>query len=316
MSGSGYSGTDKIGRVADMRARTFFGVGFVVAALAAGIGLFVTRPMPLDVSALDGIIADAERGQAVFAAAGCASCHTAKGSEPSAQPILAGGREFPSPFGTFVAPNISPDPTHGIGTWSDIELASAITRGVSPVGAHYFPAFPYASYNKAELQDIADLISFLRTLPPDATPDQPHKVGFPFNIRASLGGWKMLFVSEEWALSGEVSPQVARGRYLVEALGHCTECHTSRNLLGGLNRDAWLAGAPHPSGKGRIPNITPGALSWSEEEIAQYLASGLTPEFDVAGGEMFEVVQNTSQLSNDDRLAIAAYLKAIPAIEN
>jgi mono/diheme cytochrome c family protein len=186
-------------------------------------------------------------------------------------------------------------------------------NGTSPEGSHYFPAFPYTTYARAELQDIADLQAFLLTLPPDATPSQVHEVGFPFSIRRALGGWKLMFFKRGWVLTGDLTPQVERGRYLVEALGHCGECHTPRNALGGLERARWLGGAPNPSGDGRIPNITSGRLTWSESDIAGYLKTGFTPEFDSAGGEMAEVVKNVSHLPDEDLAAIAAYLKAVPA---
>ncbi len=274
-------------------------------------GLVLTRPQPLPADALDGLVGDAARGEIIFAAAGCASCHTAPNDDSGK---LSGGRVFTTPFGTFVAPNISPNPEHGIGDWTDLELASAIIKGVSPSGAHYYPAFPYNAYNKAKPQDVVDLIAHLRSLPASELPSQPHKLGFPFNIRQSLGGWKLLFESDDWVMANPETEQINRGRYLVEALGHCAECHTARNILGGLKRDQWMAGAPNPSGDGRIPNITPGGLLWSEGEIASYLKSGFTPDFDTAGGEMVAVIKNTSQLGDDDLAAIAAYLKAIPAI--
>ena len=281
--------------------------------LAIGAGWFLTRPMPLADDALDGLTANAERGAVVFAAAGCASCHTAKDGPDD---LLMGGKRFASPFGTFIAPNISTDPVHGIGDWSDIQLASAIVAGVSPEGTHLFPAFPYTSYNKASLQDVVDLITHLRTLPASDAPSAAHEISFPFNQRIALGPWKALFASDDWVLTTVNTPQVERGRYLVEALGHCAECHTPRGALGGLKRDQWMAGAANPSGEGRIPNITPGALDWSEADIAAYLQSGFTPSFDSAGGEMVAVIKNTSQLTDQDRAAIAAYLKAIPAISN
>ena len=286
--------------------------GLAALALAAAAGLWLTRPQPLPAAALSSVTGDAARGAVVFAAAGCASCHRAP--EALDGPLL-GGRAFASPFGTFYAPNITPDPQAGIGGWSDLELASAILRGVSPEGAHYYPAFPYTTYQRAEVQDVADLVAHLRSLPADPTPSRAHDVGFPFNIRASLGGWKLLFSDDGWVLDGELTEAQARGRYLVEALGHCGECHTPRNALGGLDRGRWLAGAPNPAGTGTIPNITPARLGWSDGEIAEYLKSGFTPDFDSAGGEMFEVVQNTAQLTDADRAAIAAYLKAVPAIE-
>ena len=285
----------------------------LAAALALGAVavLWLTGPQPI--AAADWTVTgDPARGAVTFAAAGCAACHTAPEGDPA---VLAGGQAFATAFGTFYAPNISPDPTHGVGAWTDAALASAIMRGVGADGAHLYPAFPYAAYAKATPQDVADIIAHLRTLPADATPSQPHDVGFPFNIRASLGVWKALFVSPDWVLAGTVDETVARGRYLSEALAHCGECHTPRNALGGLDTGAWLAGAPHPSEPtGRIPNITPGALTWSAGEIAEYLKSGFTPEFDTAGGEMAEVVRNTAQLTDADRAAIAAYLKAVPPV--
>ncbi|MCB2129227.1 MAG: cytochrome c [Rhodobacteraceae bacterium] len=286
-----------------------------VAALAVGAGWFLTRPSPLPDDAMSGVTADAAHGETVFWAAGCASCHSAPDAEGDARLILSGGQRFPSPFGTFVAPNISSDSDAGIGNWSALDLANAMTRGVSPGGQHYFPAFPYASYNKADLQDIADLRAFLATLPADPRPSEPHDVAFPFNIRAALGGWKLLFLSTDWVVTGDLTPQEQRGRYLVEALGHCGECHTPRNLLGGTERSRWLAGGPVPAGKGRFPNITPAGLTWSERDIAEYLKSGFTPDFDSAGGHMASVVENFAHLPDSDRLAIAAYLKKVPPSE-
>ena len=285
----------------------------LVLIIGAVAGWYITRATPLPADAIDGLTGDPAAGAIVFAAAGCASCHAAPDGDAN---ILAGGRKFSSDFGTFIAPNISPDPTHGIGDWTDLELASAIVTGTSPTGSHYYPAFPYSVYNKARMQDVVDLIAHLRTLPAASTPNQPHEVGFPFNIRAAIGGWKALFTDKDWVLATAETPEIERGRYLVEALGHCAECHTGRNVFGGLLKDQWMAGAPNPSGKGRIPNITPSGLDWSARDIAEYLKSGFTPDFDTAGGEMVAVVKNTSQLTDDDRAAIAAYLKAIPGIAN
>lgn len=284
-----------------------------LALLVVGIvaaGLILSRARPLPATALGGLTGDAERGALIFAAAGCGSCHRAPGADEGP---LSGGRAFPSDFGTFHAPNISSDPIQGIGSWTDLQLANAIQRGISPEGGHYYPVFPYTAYQRASPRDIADLIAHLRTLPADATPSQPHDVGFPFNIRRGVGLWKRAFGGAGWVLDGNLTEEQARGRYLVEALGHCGECHTPRNAAGGLDRDRWLAGAPNPSGEGRIPNITPGGLDWSEGDIAIYLESGFTPDFDSAGGEMAEVVLNTAKLSDADRAAIAAYLKAVPS---
>jgi mono/diheme cytochrome c family protein len=286
-----------------------------LAVIGAGLGWVLSGPDPLPAGTAEGLTGDAANGALIFAAAGCGSCHRAPDAVavPGELPLLTGGRRFVSGFGTFLAPNISPSP-EGIGDWTDAEILNAVMRGVLPDGAHVYPALPYDAYAKADVQDMVDLIAYLRTLPPDATPNQPNEIGFPFSIRRAVGLWKLMSRSDAWVLTDAPDPQVERGRYLVEALGHCGECHTPRNALGGLQRDQWLAGAPNPSGEGRIPNITPGALSWSATEIAGYLQTGFTPDFDVAGGEMAEVVRNTSQLTAEDRAAIAAYLKAVPAI--
>lgn len=287
----------------------------LAACLGAGVFWVVTIPRTADPAVLAGLQGDAQRGRAVFTAAGCGSCHAAKDAKDDARLMLGGGQEFPSPFGTFVAPNISSDPTHGIGGWSELDLLNALHHGTSPDGRHYFPAFPYGTYTRMTAPDAVDLRAYLATLPAVAIPSAPHRVPFPFNIRRTLGGWKLLFLDDGWMLDDAPTPQLQRGRYLVEALGHCGECHTERNLLGGLKPGRWLAGAPNPAGKGRIPNITPGKLDWSEADIVEYLTSGFTPEFDTAGGEMVEVIENTAAMSNADRAAIAAYLKAIPAVE-
>jgi len=290
----------------------------LVAALAVAVlagGLWITRALPLPESAVAESAGDAAAGEQVFVAAGCASCHHAPEAEGDAKRVLAGGQRFPSDFGTFVAPNVSPHPEAGIGTWSLAQFASAVQRGVSPEGAHYYPAFPYTAYARMTAQDVADLWAFWQTLPPDATPSAAHEVGFPFNIRRSLGVWKTLYLREDWVMEEVPDATVDRGRYLVEALAHCGECHTPRDALGGLERDAWLGGAPNPNGRGTIPDLRPDALDWSATDIAYYLESGFTPDFDSAGGHMVAVIENFAQLPAEDRAAVAAYLKALPGGE-
>lgn len=285
----------------------------VLAGLAAAWA--ITRPRPLPAGALAGLTPDPVRGEQVFWAGGCASCHADAEARGEGKLVLKGGQRFPSPFGTFVAPNISNDPEAGIGGWSALDLANAMLRGVSPAGRHYYPAFPYASYARASLQDVVDLRAFLAALPADPTPSAPHEVGFPFNIRLALGAWKFLYLDPSWVVAGNLSPEEARGRYLAEALGHCGECHTPRTALGGMDRSRWLAGGPVPAGKGNFPNITPGKLDWSQADIVEYLTSGFTPEYDSAGGHMALVVENTAHLPAADRAAIAAYLKRVPPVE-
>lgn len=288
----------------------------LVAVVFAGVVIFWLATIPKSTSAdvLAGITGDVVAGEAVFNAAGCASCHAAPKAEGEARLVLGGGRAFVSDFGTFYAPNISPDPDAGIGNWSAIDLVDALHNGTSPERDHLYPAFPYTTYARMTLGDIVSLDAYLKTLPPVSTQSQPHDVGFPFNLRRTLGGWKMLFLRRDWVLQDVGTPELKRGRYLVESLGHCAECHTPRNLLGGLKTSQWLGGAPNPSGKGTIPNITPGKLSWSEAELVAYFTTGFTPEFDTAGGEMVEVIDNLSKMPPEDLSAIIAYLKAVPAV--
>jgi mono/diheme cytochrome c family protein len=285
-----------------------FLLGFAaLGIIAAGTAWALSAPRPLDEAQITDLQGDPQAGRTIFLAAGCSSCHRApaRDSDPL---ILSGGRSFASDFGTFHAPNISTHPDHGIGNWSQAEFINAVMRGISPQGAHYYPAFPYTSYIRAEPQDIADLYAYMMTLPADATPSLPHDLGFPFTIRRTLGLWKTLFLRDDWAVTGPLTPQEERGRYLAEALAHCGECHTPRNLLGGLTRAEWHRGAPNPSGTGRIPAIAGPGFDWTEFDVSAYLSSGLTPEFDVVGGTMADVVGNLRQLDKADLDAIAAYI--------
>ena len=290
--------------------------GVVLLGLAAvAAGLWLTRPDRLPAAALASVQGDATRGAMVFWAGGCASCHAAEDAEGEDRLVLAGGRAFPSEFGTFYAPNVSPDPQAGIGAWGFEDFANAVQRGVAPDGAHYYPAFPYPAYTLARTDDVADLWAFWQTLPATDEPSRPHDVGFPFSIRRGIGVWKMLYMPDGFATAQPVDADAERGRYLAEALAHCGECHTPRDALGGLDRTRWLAGAANPSGDGRIPNVTPEGLSWSRQEIAQYLTDGFTPDFDSAGGHMVSVIRNLARLPDADRSAIAAYLKQVPPAE-
>lgn len=282
--------------------------------LGAGLAWVLSAPDPLPAAELAALQGDPVHGERVFHAAGCASCHVAPDSEQTDRPVLAGGQRFVTQFGTFVAPNISPSP-QGIGDWTQAEVMNAVLRGVSPDGQHYYPSFPWNAYWKAEPRDVADLVAYMRTLPASEAESQPHEIPFPFNIRRAVGGWKLLFLQDDWVVGGDLTEQQEHGRYLVEALGHCDECHTPRNALGGLRTSAWLSGAQDPAGEGWNPNITPAGLHWSEAEIVAMLQSGFTPEFDVVGGEMAAVVSNTSRLADGDLWAIAAYLKAVPPLE-
>lgn len=259
---------------------------------------------------------DLENGRLLFAAGGCSSCHATPGQDDKLR--LGGGLALGSPFGTFHAPNISPHTRDGIGNWGVKDFVDAMATGTSPSGQHYYPAFPYTSYRLMPPRALADLFAYIRTLPSVEGRAQPHDLAFPFNIRRVVGGWKLLFFegapfkpdpakSEEWN----------RGAYLVNGPGHCAECHSSRNRLGAIIQATRFAGGPDPEGKGWVPSITQAenALGkWSKEEIAELLKTGFTPSYDSVGGTMAAVVRNMSQLPDADRLAIAEYLKSLPAV--
>lgn len=284
--------------------------------VAAGVGGFfvLTQPDRVDAKEIASLSGGAAAGERVFHIGGCSSCHAAPDAEDDAKLVLAGGEAFPTGFGTFYAPNISPG-AQGIGDWSLEAFATAMRHGVSPDGRHYYPAFPYASYERMKLEDIADLFAYMKTLPESDAESRAHDVGFPFSIRRGLGLWKLLYLDPSPVLESE-DPEVLKGRYLVEGPGHCAECHTPRTLLGGLDRSRWMAGAPLPGGDGGAPNLTPheSGLGWSAADIAGYLKTGFTPDYDVVGGEMASVVDNLGQLPDEDIDAIVAYLKALPPL--
>jgi mono/diheme cytochrome c family protein len=258
---------------------------------------------------------DLANGQTTFNAGGCSSCHAVPGQPDRTK--LGGGLAIPSPFGTFYAPNISPDPADGIGRWSEAEFVRAVTQGVSPAGHHYFPAFPYTSYAHAKPDDIRDLFAYLKTLSPVPGKVRDHAVPFPFDIRRNIAIWKWLFMDgRRFVPEPARSASWNRGAYLVNSLGHCAECHSPRNFLGGIVAGRRFAGGPNPEGEGWVPNITPkGIGDWSEKDIAYFLQTGEMPEGDAAGGAMARVIRNTSQLGPEDRAAMAEYLKSLPPVE-
>lgn len=291
-------------------------IGLALLALIAAIGVYwlVTQPSFVAANALPAHTPDLANGKTMFNAGGCASCHAKSENERT---ILSGGLALPSPFGTFHVPNISPNPVDGIGRWSEADFVTAMLRGTSPAGTHYFPAFPYNSYAKMKPEDVRDLFAYLKTLPQAAGKVRDHEVPFPFNIRRNLGGWKFLFFDDKpMVADASKSAQWNRGAYLVNGPGHCAECHSPRNALGGIVTSQRFAGGPNPEGEGWVPNITQKSLSdWSEQDIADFLDSGVTPGFTSVSGPMGRVIKNTAQLSADDRAAMAVYLKSLAPVE-
>jgi mono/diheme cytochrome c family protein len=294
-------------------------VGLVALAVIGGVGFGVfrllTRPSVMPASVLvAGYTPNLANGETIFNIGGCVSCHKTPGQDDRLK--LGGGVALASPFGTFYGPNISPDPEHGIGRWSEIAFLDAVMRGVGDDYEHLYPALPYTSYQRMTATDVRDLYAYMKTLPAVSEPSRPHDVPFPFTIRRALGLWKILFLDEKPFVPDSTKSEAwNRGAYLVEGPGHCAECHSPRNLIGGIETDKRFSGGPDPEGKGFVPNITPspdGIGAWSEAEIAEFLKTGFTPEFDSAGGSMAEVIQNTARLTDGDRAAMASYIASLP----
>jgi mono/diheme cytochrome c family protein len=291
-----------------------------LACAAAVLGLaalwFLTMPKTVAASALVAHTPDIANGKLIFIAGGCASCHAVpKQPEPTR---LGGGLALRSPFGTFYVPNISPDLKDGIGAWSEPQFVTALSKGTSPSGEHYYPAFPYTSYQRITIEDLRDLFGYLKTLPPVAGRVRDHDLPSPFNVRRALGLWKLLFLDgEPFKADPSKSANWNRGAYLVTGPGHCAECHSPRNIFGAVIASRRFGGGPSPDGQGGVPNITEFKLrDWSVSDIAETLTTGMTPEADRVGGGMIEVVRNTSQLSAADRTAMATYIKSLPAVES
>ena len=295
--------------------RKLFLFAIVAAVVGAGVFWFVTIPATVPASALGAHTPDPANGKTIFYAGGCASCHATPGQDDKTK--LGGGLGLKSPFGTFYVPNISPDPNDGIGKWSEADFVTAMMKGTSPDGRHYFPAFPYTSYQRMRVEDVRDLFAHVKTLPIVQGKVRDHDVPFPFNVRRSLGGWKFLFLDDTPFQPDSAKPaEWNRGAYLVNGPGHCAECHSPRNALGGIIAAQRFAGGPNPEGEGWVPNITQKGLGeYSDKDIAYVLETGNTPDGDSVGGAMTAVVRNTAQLPAADRNAIAAYIKSLPPVE-
>ena len=286
-------------------------------AFAAGLILawFVSMPAPAFPESAAADLerpGDAGRGRIIFDAGGCASCHATPGQPDRHR--LGGGLALASQFGTFHPPNISPDPDYGIGRWRTIDLANALMSGVSPFGRHYYPALPYVDYAHMSIEDVRDLMAYLRTLQPVKDKPPPHELPFPMTIRRLVGFWKLLYLDRS-----PIEPDPTRdtdwnrGHYLVEALGHCAECHSSRNIAGGIKPRTRYAGGADQENVGFVPNITPAGIGhWSRDDLEHALTTGLTPGERVLGSTMADIVTDIAGLPESDQRAIAAYIKSLP----
>ncbi|MFY9686682.1 MAG: cytochrome c [Pseudolabrys sp.] len=256
---------------------------------------------------------DPANGRTMFLIGGCSSCHAVPKQDDATR--LGGGLALPTAFGTFYVPNISSDAKDGIGNWSEAEFVAAMRFGVSPSGQHLYPAFPYTSYHLMRTEDLRDLFAYLKTLPAISGSVPDHALTFPFSIRRTVGLWKLLFLDDApFKPDPAQSAQWNKGAYLVNAPGHCAECHSPRNFLGAIIASRRFTGGHSPTGQGGVPDITQGKLhEWKVEDFVEVLESGMTPDSDRVGGAMVEIVANTRQLSAADREAMAVYLKSLRA---
>jgi len=266
--------------------------------------------------------AEIARGKYIFGATGGCGCHT----EPKGA-ANAGGRKYNGPFGTVYSTNITPDTKTGIGAWTDEQIITAIRLGRRPNGERILPVHPFTSFNGIAEEDLRALVSFLRSVPPVNRPNTPKKITVPMFESVFLPAWLMAFAATETPPPAAPVAGVARGEYLVRAVGHCGECHTPRSALTmAVDNSRFLAGNSKKTGpEGQAtPNITPdkttGLGDWTEEQLVTYLGTGNKPDGDVADGLMGETIQGTlagyKDLTKADLQAIARYLRSIPAVKN
>jgi len=270
-------------------------------AIAAGLSL-----LALPASGVAAGAATLARGEYLAAAAGCISCHTDRENDG---PDYAGGHELETPYGVFIAPNITPDTNTGIGGWTEAQFIAALRDGVAPDGSRYYPAFPYPSYAGMREEDAAAIYAYLQSIPPADRMNEPHRLAWYVPGNWAMRIWNALFTP--WEYPG-TSTEFERGAYLVRHLGHCGECHTPRNLFGALDTGRELAGSPKDStGRGApaIDTSEAGLAAWSVSDVEFFLEIGMMPDGDFAGGGMADVIDdNTSRLTPEDRRAMAEFL--------
>ncbi len=280
----------------------------VVVVVGIGVAVFMLRPVNGPARDLT-LAADATHGAYLIRIGGCVSCHT---DVAGGGATLAGGPALNTMFGTFFAPNITPHPEAGIGSWSLEQFSKALSDGEGPQG-HLYPIFPFDNYTRMSDQDLVDLYAGLKQIPADARVSPDHQLTFPFNIRLALAGWKNLFFRpERFAPDPAKSEQWNRGAYLATGPAHCVACHSPRNLFGAIDAGKEFTGNPGGGPGGRAPALARAALEtegYDPALLIEALKTGFTPNFDVLGGAMGEVVRDsTSQWTDEDLQAVAAYL--------
>ena len=275
-------------------------------AIAACTTISAIEPVePADRSSFDpALIA---KGAELAAIGNCAVCHTAHDGKP-----YAGGRPLKTPFGTIYGTNITPEPTSGIGRWSEAAFARAMREGLDRAGRHLYPAFPYDHFTRMTDEDIKALYAFVMTREPVRAGTPPNELPFPFNIRGAIGIWKRLYFEPgRFRPDSSQSAEWNRGAYLAEGLGHCGACHTPRNLLGAKKKHQDLAGGESEGWHAPALDVgSPAPVPWTTAQLYTYLRTGLDQQHAIAAGPMEPVVRNLATVSERDVQAIATYIAA------
>ncbi len=253
-----------------------------------------------------------ERGEYLAAVGDCAACHTVRGGQP-----YAGGRSLATPFGDVPAPNITPDPDTGIGQWSFEDFWRALHEGKGRQGELLYPVFSYTSFTKVTRDDALAIFAYLKSLPPVNRPDLPSGLAFPYNVRSGLVAWRALYFQPGvFRPDASKSDEWNRGAYLVQGLGHCNECHTERDSLGGLKKDQHLTGGRIPALAWYAPDLSTqsggGLEGWRAQDIVDLLKTGQSAK-GTAFGPMADVVRlSTQHMTDADLQAVATYLQSLP----
>ena len=294
-------------------------IGIIAAGVAGGL-FALSEPHPVAAASLPRHMPDLANGQVMYNAAGCIACHKPAGQSDGDQPLPSGGAGFQTPVGTFYTPNITPDRETGIGAWSDADFVNAVQHGISPQGTHYIPAFPYASYGRMKVEDVLDLKGYLMSLPAVKAEHHPPDVLLgPIGTalaRRITGLWKLLALNKRRInVHADETEAWNRGHYLVNAPGHCGECHTPRNMLMVPIASEKFIGGPHPDGKGKVPSLydlVERKRYKDADDLAAALQFGETFGYDhVSSGGMGAVQTNLSKLPESDIKAIATYLVSL-----
>lgn len=288
----------------------------LVGVLVAAAFWLLTIPSPLTAAAIPAHQVSLTNGESLFHAGGCLGCHKPPAGGTGDASLPSGGSPFVTPVGTFYPQNLTPDVETGLGRWSEVDFVNAMHLGLSPAGAHYFPAFPYASYRSMTIEDVLDLRAWLMSLPAVKSPARAATVPLAPLARRGVGLWKRLALAHP-AYSPDASRSASwrRGAYLVNAPGHCGECHTPKDRLMIADESRHMAGGAHPGGEGKVPSLRGLLARKKYKDVADLtlaLQNGETLGYeDLSSGGMLSVQEELARLPANDVRAISEYLLSL-----